>query len=155
MQAGVTTSNGIAWSSDKKTMYYIDTLTQKVVAYIYDDKTGQISAPYEAITVPDSMGKPDGCTMDAEDMIWIALWGGQSVSRWNPQTGELLCKIEVPAKNVTSCAFGGQSLDTLYITTARTSTTEEDLVRYPYSGGVFAVTPGVKGIKANPFAEQE
>ena len=155
MQTSVTTSNGIAWSADKKKMYYIDTSTQKVVAYVYDDKTGQISAPCDSIVIPVSMGTPDGCTMDSEGMIWIALWGGYSAGRWNPQTGELLCKVEIPAKNVTSCAFGGAELDTLYLTTARASVPEAELKQYPYSGGVFVVNPGVKGIKANHFAEQK
>lgn len=154
MQKGVTTSNGIAWSADKKKMYYIDTSTHKVIVYNYDDKTGQISAPYDSIVIPESMGAPDGCTMDSEGMIWIALWGGYSAGRWNPKTGELLCKIEVPAKNVTSCAFGGTELDTLYITTARTSVTEAELKQYPNSGGVFMVKTDVKGVKANQFAEK-
>jgi len=154
METGVTTSNGIAWSGDKKTMYYIDTSAQKVVAYNYNDKTGQISAPYDAITIPEDIGKPDGCTLDAEGMLWIALWGGYAAGRWDPRTGALRCKVEVPAKNVTSCAFGGENLDTLYITTARTSTSEEELLQCPYSGGLFSVKPGVKGIPANHFIKR-
>ncbi|MDR6786303.1 sugar lactone lactonase YvrE [Pedobacter africanus] len=153
-EAGVTTSNGIAWSEDNKTMYYIDTSTHKVVAYNYNDKTGQISDPYDAIIIPEEMGKPDGCTLDAEGMIWIALWGGYAAGRWNPKTGTLLGKVEVPAKNVTSCAFGGENLDTLYITTARTSASEEELLQCPYSGGLFTVKPGVKGIQANHFVKR-
>lgn len=153
MKTGVTTSNGIAWSGDKKTMYYIDTSTHKVIAHNYDDTTGQLSSPYDAINIPEHMGKPDGCTLDAEGMIWIALWGGYAAGRWDPRTGTLLCKVEVPAKNVTSCAFGRENLDTLYITTARTSASEEELLLYPYSGGLFTVKPGVKGIRANHFGK--
>lgn len=154
METGITTSNGIAWSDDKKTMYYIDTSVHKVVAYSYDDKTGRISTPYDAITIPEDMGKPDGCSLDAEGMIWIALWGGYAVGRWDPRTGVLRCRVEVPAKNVTSCAFGGENLDTLYITTARTSTSEAELFQCPYSGGMFTVKPGVKGIPANHFIKR-
>lgn len=152
MKTQVSTSNGIVWSLDKKTMFYIDTSTHKVVAYDYDDHSGQISNPVDAIIIPKNMGKPDGSTIDSEGMIWIALWGGYAVTRWNPKTGDLLCKIEVASKNITSCAFGGKNLDTLYITTARTKTSEEELELYPNSGALFVIKPGVTGIKANQFS---
>nr|WP_121270745.1 SMP-30/gluconolactonase/LRE family protein [Pedobacter schmidteae] len=154
MQKGITNSNGIVWSADKKTMYYIDTPTYKVTAYTYNNKTGQISNPRVVINVPKEIGYPDGATIDAEGMLWIAIWGGYCVGRWNPETGELLSKVAVDAKNVTSCAFGSEALDTLYITTARTQQNEEDLKKYPHSGGLFALKPGVKGVKANFFEQQ-
>lgn len=154
MKREVGTSNGIVWSRNRKTMYYTDTNTGKVVAYDYDNRTGGISGPRDAIVVPREMGAPDGSTTDAEGMIWIAHWGGSCVARWNPETGELLCKVEVPAKHVTSCAFGGKNLDILYITTAREGLGEKDLQEYPLSGGLFAVKPGVKGIRANFFIEK-
>ncbi|SMC51791.1 SMP-30/gluconolactonase/LRE family protein [Pedobacter nyackensis] len=152
MKTQVSTSNGLVWSPDKKKMYYIDTSTHKVVAYDYDDQSGQISNPADAIIIPDDMGKPDGSTIDSEGMIWIALWGGYAVTRWNPKTGALLCKVKVASKNVTSCAFGGKNLDTLYITTARTKTSEEELKLYPNSGGLFMIKPGVTGVKTNHFS---
>lgn len=151
MQTGITNSNGILWSGDKKTMYYIDTPTYKVTAYDFNNETGQITNPQTVITVPEQMGYPDGATIDAEGMIWIALWGGYSVSRWNPKNGQLLLIIKVPSKNVTSCAFGGTDLDTLYITSASTQLTNSELTQYPNSGGLFSVKPGVKGIEANSF----
>ncbi|WP_020526838.1 SMP-30/gluconolactonase/LRE family protein [Flexithrix dorotheae] len=144
----VTISNGIVWSLDQKKMYYIDTPTGKVMGYDYDNETGSISNPVVAVEIPEGMGHPDGMTIDAEGMIWIGMWDGYAVTRWNPETGELLGKIEVPAKNITSCAFGGENLETLYITTASIGTPEEVLNKYPQSGGVFAVKPGVKGIPA-------
>ncbi|MDR1595281.1 MAG: SMP-30/gluconolactonase/LRE family protein [Prevotellaceae bacterium] len=155
MKRDVGTSNGIVWSLDKKTMYYIDTNTGKVVAYDYDNRTGDISNPRDAVVIPRGMGGPDGSTIDSEGMIWVAHWGGSCVARWNPKTGELLCKVEIPAKHVTSCAFGGKNLDTLYITTAREGLGEKDLQEYPLSGGLFVVKPvGVKGVKANLFVEK-
>jgi sugar lactone lactonase YvrE len=154
MKREVNTSNGIVWSPDKKIMYYIDTGTGKAVAYDYNNLTGDISNPRDAIVIPQGMGGPDGSTIDSEGMIWIALWGGSCVARWNPKTGELLCKVEIPAKHVTSCAFGGKNLDTLYITTAREGLGEKDLEEYPLSGGLFVVKPGVKGVKANLFVEK-
>ncbi|MDR1583017.1 MAG: SMP-30/gluconolactonase/LRE family protein [Prevotellaceae bacterium] len=154
MKREVGTSNGIVWSLDKKTMYYIDTNTGKVVAYDYDNRTGDISNPHDAVIIPKGMGAPDGSTIDSEGMIWVAHWGGACVTRWNPKTGELLYKVEVPAKQVTSCAFGGKNLDILYITTAREGLGDKDLQEYPLSGGLFVVKPGVKGVKANLFVEK-
>ncbi len=148
---GVGISNGIVWSADKSKMYYIDTPTRKVMGYDYDNETGDISNPKVAVEIPDGIGYPDGMTIDKKDNLWVALWGGSAVACFNPENGELLRKIEVPAKNVTSCAFGGDDLGTLYITTARESTSDEDLERFPHAGGVFKVRPGVKGVKAHFF----
>lgn len=150
----ITCSNGIVWSADKKTMYYTDTPTMEVMAFDYDDATGSISNPRVVITVPGDMGGPDGMTIDSEGKLWVAHWGGSCVARWDPLTGELLQKIEVPGPHVTSCAFGGEGLDTLYITTARDGLSEEQLRNYPLSGGLFAVKPGVSGVPAEFFLEK-
>ncbi|MFW6290370.1 MAG: SMP-30/gluconolactonase/LRE family protein [Mariniphaga sp.] len=144
----VSTSNGIAWSLDHRKMYYIDTPTQKVTAWNYDNETGEISNPKTAVEVPREMGYPDGMTIDAEGNLWIALWSGSAVGCWNPETGELLRTIDVPAKNVTSCAFGDADLATLYITTARQGTSAEELEKFPHAGGLFKASPGVKGVEA-------
>ncbi|WP_233380199.1 SMP-30/gluconolactonase/LRE family protein [Maribellus sp. CM-23] len=148
MVDGVGTSNGIVWSADKTKMYYIDTPTRQVMGYDYDNETGAISHPKVAVEIPEGAGYPDGMTIDEEDNLWVALWGGSAVACFNPENGDLIRKIEVPAKNVTSCAFGGNDLGTLYITTARESTSEEDLQKFPHAGGVFKIRPGVKGVKA-------
>ena len=148
MIENVGTSNGIVWSADAAKMYYIDTPTRKVMAWDYHNDTGEISNPETSIEVPQEMGYPDGMTIDAEGNVWIALWGGSAVGCWNPETGELLRTIAVPAKNVTSCAFGDDDLGTLYITTARQGTSEEELEKFPFAGGVFKTRPGVKGVEA-------
>jgi sugar lactone lactonase YvrE len=153
MQDSVTISNGIIWSLDEKTMYYIDTDRGNVRAYDYDKTTGDISKERVIITVSDTLGYPDGMTIDSEGMLWIALWNGDCVTRWNPNTGELLQKIEVPAHNITSCAFGGENLETLYITTARLDMTEAELAAKPLSGGVFKVNPGVRGVESYFFGQ--
>jgi len=140
----VTISNGMAWSPDYKTMYYIDTPTQQVVAFDYDNQTGEISNKKAAVTIDKKDGSPDGMTIDQEGMIWVAHWGGSRVTRWNPSTGELLDTIKVPATNVTACAFGGENLDELFITTARSA---ED----PASGGLFKVKLPVKGAPSYTF----
>ncbi len=144
----VGTSNGIVWSPDHTKMYYIDTPTRKVMAWDYNNETGEISNPKPAIEVSEEMGYPDGMTIDADGNVWIALWSGSAVGCWNPETGELLRTIDVPAKNVTSVAFGDDDLGTLYITTARTRTSEEELEKFPLAGGVFKTRPGVKGVEA-------
>jgi sugar lactone lactonase YvrE len=154
MIEGVTTSNGIVWSRDQTKMYYIDTPTREVMAWNYNNETGEISNPQTAIEVPEDMGFPDGMTIDSEGNVWIALWGGAAVGCWNPETGELLRTIDVPAKNVTSCAFGGDDLGTLYITTARQNTNEKELEKFPHAGGVFKIRPGVKGVEACFFKDE-
>lgn len=142
----VSISNGLAWSPDHKYMHYIDTPTGKVVTFDYDNETGEISNQRTAVEVPREMGAPDGMTIDEEGMIWVAHWGGARVTRWNPATGELLLDIPIPAKNVTSCAFGGKNLNELYITTANDGLSEEDLEKYPKTGGIFRVKTNVTGV---------
>ncbi|MDD4107397.1 MAG: SMP-30/gluconolactonase/LRE family protein [Prolixibacteraceae bacterium] len=154
MVDNVTTSNGIVWSAEGMKMYYIDTPTRKVMSYDYNNATGDISNPEVAVEVPEDMGAPDGMTIDAKGNLWIALWGGSAVGCWNPETGKLIRTISVPAKNVTSCAFGDDDLGTLYITTARQNTSEEELEKFPHAGGVFKIRPGVKGVKAFFFNDQ-
>lgn len=147
----VTISNGIVWTADKKTMYYIDTPTAQIKAFDYDNSTGAISNERIAVTVSENLGFPDGMTIDSEDMVWVGMWNGNAVIRFNPKTGEILQKIEVPAHNVTSCAFGGENLDTLYITSATVDMTDEEKKEFPLAGSVFKVKPGVTGVKASFF----
>jgi sugar lactone lactonase YvrE len=144
-------SNGIAWSPDNKWMYYIDTPTKKVVCFEFNIETGEIKNPIDIVHFLEEEGSPDGMTIDEEGMLWIAHWGGSKVSRWNPGTGIKLQTIDIPALNVTSCTFGGKDLNELYITTARTGMTEEQLDRYPYSGGLFRIKTEVKGSPAYYF----
>jgi sugar lactone lactonase YvrE len=149
---GVTNSNGIAWSLDHTIMYYIDTPTRHVTAFDYDPASGQIANPRTVITMSEDGGKPDGMTIDAEGMLWIALWEGGCVGRWDPRSGERLQTIAIPALRVTSCAFGGPQLDELYITTARIRLSEVELAAQPHAGGLFRARPGVTGVAAFEFA---
>lgn len=141
----LTISNGLAWSPDHKFMYLIDTPTKKVTRFDYDEETGEIANPVAVIQFKEGEGAPDGMTIDEEGMLWIAHWGGARVSRWNPETGEQLLSIPIPALNVTSCTFGDSDLKTLYITTARKNMTEEQLREYPLTGGLFKVRLGIRG----------
>ncbi len=149
---GLRISNGLGWSPDGRTFYFIDTPTRVVMAYDYDLENARLSRPRPAVRIPKEMGWPDGMTVDAEGMLWVALWGGARLTRWNPVTGRLLQTVPLPALNVTSCAFGGEALDDLYVTTARKGMTAEQLVRYPLSGGLFRIRPGVTGLPPVEYA---
>ena len=147
----VTISNGIVWTSDKKTMYYIDTPTKQIKAYDFDMNTQTISNERVAVEVPEELGFPDGMTIDENDHLWVGMWNGNAVLCFDPKTGEVVDKIEVPAHNVTSCAFGGENLDILYITTASLDMTDQEKKAFPLAGSLFMVKPGVKGVKSNYF----
>ena len=155
MLDSVTISNGVAWSPDGKKMYYQDTPTRKISAFDFDEAEGTISNRQEIITLPDDLGTPDGNTIDEEGMLWVANWGAACVTRWNPNTGELLQKIDVPALNVTALAFGGENLDELYITTASLWMPDGEGDKYPEAGKTFVIKPGVKGIPCRYWAKGE
>lgn len=125
--------------------------TSAVRAFDFDMERGTIRNERTAILVPEEMGYPDGMTIDAEGMLWIALWGGGQAGRWNPHNGKLLHSIPCPASQTTACAFGGKELDTLYITSAAVDLSEEQLKKEPHAGGLFAVRPGCQGIAAYRF----
>jgi sugar lactone lactonase YvrE len=145
-------SNGIVWTSDKKTMYYIDTPTRRVDAFDYDNETGAIANRRPAIELPEGGGFPDGMTIDADGKLWVALWGGWGVVRFDPETGARLDKVDVPASQVTACAFGGPHLEDLYITTARRDLEGDALKNEPLAGGLFHAAVGVSGLPAYAFA---
>ncbi len=151
MISRVSISNGIVWSLDKSKMYYIDTPTQQVAAYDYDDRTGGIANRTVAVTVPRQMGLPDGMTIDAQGKLWIALFGGSAVTRWDPDTSKLLEKVTIPVQNVTSCALGGELLQDMYVTTAREGMTEEQLRAQPQAGGLYRFVSPVAGLPAFEF----
>jgi sugar lactone lactonase YvrE len=150
--AGVTCSNGIAWSLDASTMYYIDTPTQRVDAFDYDVRMGQLTNRRAAVVVPEELGKPDGMTIDAWGFIWVALWQGRCLTRWDPRTGTLDQTVAIPAINVSSCAFGGENLDDLYVTTARFGMTGGQLAEYPHAGGLFRIRGAGQGVETFEFS---
>jgi len=144
----VTISNGIVWTKDKKTMYYIDTPTLTIKAYNYDDASGNISNERIAVKVADSLGFPDGMAIDENDQLWVGMWNGNAVLHFDPISGKLISRVNVPAHNVTSCAFGGENLDVLYITTSSLDMTPDEQEKYPLAGSVFKVKTKTKGVKS-------
>lgn len=140
--SGIYISNGLAWTKDGSTMYYIDTVTQKVQRFKYDLSTGEIEK--EADVLKFKMIWPDGMCIDENDNLWIAFYGAGKVCCYDPRTGEKLEQIKVAATCPTSCAFGGEDLETLFITSAAHDGDE-------FGGILFSVKPGVKGRKAHFF----
>lgn len=151
MLSDVSISNGIVWTADRKRMYYNDTPTLTVQVFDYNDETGDISNRSIAFNIPGGHGYPDGMSIDAEGMLWIAMWGTGSINRYDPQSGALLHQVKVPASHTTSCAFGGPDLKTLYITTARAELSDEQLSEYPQSGDLFVAEVDVAGVLANVY----
>lgn len=149
---GVSISNGMAWSLDHQTFYYIDTPTLEITSYDYEKNTGHISNKRVVIKIAEEDGYPDGMTIDSEGMLWVAHWDGWQVTRWNPGSGEKLYSIKLPVSRVTSCTFGGEGLNDLYITSAKIGLTEDELKEQPLAGSLFVVhNCGFKGMPAFEF----
>jgi sugar lactone lactonase YvrE len=143
----LTISNGMAWTADQQTFYFIDTPTKKIQEFAFDPESGEIKFRRIAVEIPEGLGFPDGMCIDQEGMLWVAHYAGSGVYRWNPETGELLEKIEVPVPHVTSCCFGGENLDVVLITTAQENLSADDLKKFPQSGDVFFVKLEVGGFE--------
>jgi len=149
----VNLSNGLAWSNDARKMYYIDTPLRTVDAFDFDASSGDISNRKTIYTLTGDQGHPDGMTIDADGRLWVACWGGSGVLCIDPASGELVSRIDVPCPNVTCCCFGGEALDTLYITTASEGMDAASLEKYPLAGQVFQTRiAGVRGAAVAAFA---
>jgi sugar lactone lactonase YvrE len=144
-------SNGLDWSPDGSTMYYIDSTPRRVDRFAYDAATGAIADRTTLIPIRDGAGFPDGMTVDAEGFLWVALWDGWGVERYAPD-GRLDRRVEVPAAQASSCAFGGAELDLLFITTAQEGFPPGGEREQPHAGGVFVCRPGVRGRPPFRFA---
>ena len=141
----VTNSNGITWSGDGKKMFYIDTPTFAVLAFDYAD--GEISNPKKVIDTSAISASPDGMAIDENDNLWVAFCHGACVVCYDSKTGEELQRVDFPCLETTACAFGGENLDVLYVTTGIHKTEIEE-----HAGKVFKVTGlGVKGQKAHSY----
>jgi sugar lactone lactonase YvrE len=149
---GIRISNGITWSPDHKTFYHIDTPLHQITAFDYDLASGELCRPRPIITIPPELGWPDGMTSDSQGNLWVAMWGGAKITRWNPTSGDLMESIPVPAFNVTSCIFGGENLTDLYITSARKGLNREQVSKYPHSGGLFRIKTKTQGMQTFSFA---
>lgn len=135
-----TISNGLDWSLDGRTLYYVDTPLERIDAFDYDPATGSLSRRRVFADLHDVPGRPDGLTVDAEGGVWVAMAkGGRAVRRFTPDAIPDVV-VDIPVPNVTSMAFGGAQLQDLYVTTSQLRMTPQDLEEYPLSGCVFRVT---------------
>jgi sugar lactone lactonase YvrE len=141
----VVCSNGVGWSPDDRTFYFGESFLYTIFAYDFDLDAGALSARRAFATVDGVGAFPDGLTVDADGGVWSVHNGAGRVVRYAPD-GSVTHEVEVPLPQPTSCIFGGWDLDVLYITTSRLNMTPEQLTRYPLSGSVFAVRPGVSGL---------
>jgi sugar lactone lactonase YvrE len=148
---GITVSNGIGWTPDRKVMYYTDSPTMKVSAYEFRPDRNALGKPLRTFKVtgaplePHYPAVPDGLTVDAGGNLWVAVYGAGEVQKLDPE-GRLLASFAVGAPKVTSCVFGGPDLSTLYITTAREHMPPAEIEKHRLSGAIFALElEGVRG----------
>jgi sugar lactone lactonase YvrE len=135
-------SNGLAWSGDGRRFYSTDTDRQTVFVRDYDVETGAVGERRTHLRLDE--GHPDGCAMDAEDHLWVAVFGLGQVRRYAPD-GAHVATVEVPAPHTTSVAFAGQDLRTLVVTTGSVELSEEERRTHPLSGHLFTVRTDVPG----------
>jgi sugar lactone lactonase YvrE len=147
LASGLLTSNGVAFSPDGRTLYHSDTPTFTVWRYAYDPATGEATDRTLFVRLEPSesdRGRPDGAAVDAEGCYWTALFEGSRIQRYAPD-GRLLAEYPVPARCPTMVAFGGPDLKTLFVTSARTGRSEEELAALPHSGSLFSTPVEVPG----------
>lgn len=150
--ADVTLSNGLTWSPDEKTFYYIDSTTSQIAAFDYENASGSITNRRVVVEITEADGLLDGMAIDENGNLWVAVYYTGQICCWNPSNGKLLDRIDVPgAKLTTSCGFGGPELKDLYITTASDGLTEQEKAEQPNAGALFKVRLDVAGTPANAF----
>ena len=149
-ESGITVSNGMDWSPDESIFYFVETVPGLIYAYDFEPGSGVLSNRRIFAEVPESEGRPDGLSVDAEGGVWCAIWDGWRVNRYAPD-GSLERVIDMPVPRPTSVVFGGKDLSQLFITTARTRLPASVLSDAPLSGGLFSCTPGPTGLPPGLF----
>jgi sugar lactone lactonase YvrE len=147
---GTTISNGLGWSPDGETFYFIDSPTRRVDAFDFDPATGTIENPRPLVTVEVEGAVPDGMNVDAEGCLWVALHGGWGLNRYSSE-GELVAEVRLPVARVTSCCFGGPGLRDLYVTTRRDGLSYAEAAQQPLAGALLRLDPGVAGLPTYEF----
>lgn len=139
----VNLSNGLTWSNDRRTFYYIDTVRFSVDAFDYDEGAGTLSyrravVDYKAAGLPNDF--PDGMTIDSAGNLWVANYNGAKIINIDPKSGSIIRTIALPIQNATSVAWGGPDYSTLYVTSTRVGLSDEQIEANPDNGRVFAIT---------------
>jgi sugar lactone lactonase YvrE len=147
----VTISNGIGWSPDNATMYFVDSIRYVINAFDYDHETGAISNQRPFVQMDADFGIPDGLTVDSEGHVWCAIYNGWKVMRYAP-TGEVSAEIKMPVSKPSSVMFGGKNLNELYITSIADGLTPEEKTNEPLAGDLFMVKTDTIGLPEPDFA---
>jgi sugar lactone lactonase YvrE len=153
LAGGLLTSNGVAFSPDGRTLYHSDTPTYTVWRYAYDPHTGEATDKTLFVRLQPTetdRGRPDGAAVDTEGCYWTALFEGGRIQRYGPD-GHLLVEHPVPARCPTMVCFGGPDMKTLYVTSARTGRSPEELADLPHSGSLFSMRVDVPGLPEYRF----
>ncbi len=151
LRDGLIISNGMGWSPDFLQFYLADSDSRDIWVYDYDLERGEIENQRVAFHLADLPGVADGLTVDQEGLIWLAIWDGACITRWNPKNGKMVEKHDFPALRTTSCVFGGMNMDELYITSATIDLSDQDWKDYPYNGALMRKKLGVKGMETFSF----
>lgn len=149
---GFACGNGPGFSPNGRTFYFSDTMVRKVYAYDLDTGTGALTNQRLFTEFSEEQGMPDGMTVDSAGGIWICHWEGWRVTRFLP-SGKIDLEVRLPVPLVTSCAFAGDALDTLYITTATVGLDAAMLAQAPLAGSLFAVKTGHRGLPEPVFGQ--
>lgn len=147
---GFTCSNGLAWSSDSRTLYFTDSSTPYVWAWDFDLPTAQMDRKRVFIDLSSQQAIGEGATVDMDGCYWLTLPFKGKVRRYDPN-GRLMRTIELPVDTPTCCEFGGPELDVLYVTTATLRHAPSELQRQPWAGGLLAMDVRARGLPAAPF----
>ncbi|MBD2664830.1 SMP-30/Gluconolaconase/LRE domain protein [Richelia sinica FACHB-800] len=151
METGLTIANGLGWSPDDKTFYLTDSAQKQIYAYKFEPSTGNISDRQVFVDLTTESFYPDGLAIDQQGNIWSAMWDGWCVICFNPK-GEEIWRINLPVQRPTSCTFGGENLDILYITSASVGLSEEEIQKSFYSGDIFSVSTAMTGLSTYTFS---
>lgn len=151
LRDGLFVSNGMGWSPDYRQFYLVDSRSRDIWVYDYDLETGSIQNQRVAFRLPEGHFVGDGMTVDQQGMIWLALWDGARITRWDPYAGRLLEEHSFPAKRTSSCVFGGKDMDELYVTSATKGISEPDWQLYPYNGALMRQRLAIRGMPTFAF----
>jgi sugar lactone lactonase YvrE len=151
LDQGFQLSNGLGWSPDNRTMYFIDSAPREIYAYDFDLAGGGVKNRRRLVRIAEEHGLPDGMTVDAEGFLWVAQWSGGRVVRYDPD-GKIERVIPMPVQRPTSVAFGGRDLTTLFITSGTMRMSEAELAAEPLAGNLFALETDVQGLPEPRFA---
>lgn len=154
IDSGFTVLNGPAFNPDNTRIFVIDSKSNNIYCYDFDERAGKPSNKNLFVNTADFPGVPDGCTIDSEGFLWSARWDGSAVMRFDSK-GNAKRIVELPTARPSSCMFGGADLKTLFVTTVRLGLTENDLSHQPLAGHILALdTDGISGLSEPDYKER-